>query len=224
MSLLYKEICQISCFQTSLHSFCPRKRIGWYNRLWKTCRLLDYFQDFFLDFGFCFCTSTVTCWYKNWKSGFAPVRDHVRLCWYKNRNPETRNPEDDTFSAIGCICLSWILLWRGRKTTHPRGINSDRMTSPALSHLTYIPPPNLSVCVSTSMVTRKESMFDLSSTSRYSLTTLPDLFNDPINRERKHTKPLQTEGPGMDLPPNRLQRTCWGKRPSSCGRHYMFRR
>jgi hypothetical protein len=30
----------------------------------KTCRLLDFCQDFFLDFGFSFCTSTVTCRYK----------------------------------------------------------------------------------------------------------------------------------------------------------------
>jgi hypothetical protein len=36
-------------------------------------------------------------------------------------------------------------------------------------------------------------------------------------------QPMQTEGPGMDLPPQKLQRVCWGNRPSSCVRHYVFR-
>ncbi len=40
------------------------------------------------------------------------------------------------------------------------GVNSDTVPSPALSHslLTYCLPPNLSVCASTRMVTRKESL------------------------------------------------------------------
>ena len=36
----------------------------------KTCHHLDFFQDLFLDFGFCFCVTTWPCWYKNWKSRF----------------------------------------------------------------------------------------------------------------------------------------------------------
>ncbi len=40
------------------------------------------------------------------------------------------------------------------------------------SLLTYYPPPNLSVCVSTRMVTSKDVVVDLLSTNRYSLTTL----------------------------------------------------
>jgi hypothetical protein len=49
------------------------------------------------------------------------------------------------------------------------------------------------------------------------------LIHDPSNRERKLTKPLQTEGLGMELPPNRLYRGCWGNRPGSCVRHTAFR-
>ena len=92
------------------------------------------------------------------------------LCWKKKRLKKIVWSKETIWFWLG-VCV-WILLWLDRtKVTPPGGSNSDTVESPSLSHTHH----QTSKCLDFHQDDYERGLTgDLSSTNRYSLTTLTD--------------------------------------------------